>query len=78
MKFKHTDMVFCTEILESPLYSPVLFHYFIPVNTHLHGSYCMVRPRPVLRAHKREASGGVFGTINSPKVTLKGCEKGPE
>ena len=47
-------------------------------NTHLHGSPCRVRPHPFPRAHKREESGGVFGTINSPKVTLKGCEKGPE
>ena len=53
--------------------STVAFFY-----THLHGSPFMVRPRPFLRAHKQEASGGVFGPINSPKVTLKGSEKGPE
>ena len=47
-------------------------------DTHLHGSPCRVRPRPFLQAHKQEASDGVFGTINSPKVTLKGSEKGPE
>ena len=46
----------------------------------LHGSPCKEkgRPRPFPQARKREASGGAFGTINSPKVTLKGCEKGPE
>ena len=47
-------------------------------NTHLHGSPCKDRPRLFPRAHKRKASGGISGTNYSPKVSLKGCEKGPE
>ena len=38
----------------------------------------MCRPRPFPRAHKREASGGLSGTNYSPKVSMKGCKKGPE
>ena len=44
----------------------------------LHGSCHMYRPCPFTRAHKQEASGEIYGTINSPKVCLKGCESGPE
>ena len=36
----------------------------------------MDRPRPSPRAYKREASGGLHGTINSPKVCLKKYENG--
>ena len=35
-----------------------------------HGSLFMVRPRPFIRAHKREASGVISGTNYSPKVCL--------
>ena len=47
-------------------------------HTHMHGSPFMVRPRPFPGARKREASGGLPGTINSPKVCLKRCDIGPE
>ena len=47
------------------------------IYTHLNCSPYMYRPHPFPRAHTQEASGGLFGTINSPKVSLKGCEKGP-
>ena len=37
----------------------------------MHGSPYMCRPRPFPRAHKREASGGLFGTNYSPKSVLE-------
>ena len=51
---------------------------YLTGNAHLHGSPCKDRPRLFPRAHKREASGGISGTNYSPKVSLKGCEKGPD
>ena len=49
-------------------------------HTRLHGSPYMDRPRPFRRAHKREVSGRLSGTLHSPKVlaSLTKCEKGPE
>ena len=41
-------------------------------NTSLHGSPVMDRPHPFSRA------GGKSGTKYSPKVCLKGCQKGSE
>ena len=44
----------------------------------VHKTLTKDRPRLFPRAHKREASGGISGTNYSPKVSLKGCENGPE
>ena len=52
--------------------------YIQQSDTRLHCCPYMDRLRPFSRAHKREASGGLLRTKNSPKVSLKGCEKGPE
>ena len=48
------------------------------IHTHLHGSPYMDRPRPFPRAHKREASGGFSGTINSPQSNIERMREGPE